>query len=239
MSYWLAPYYVLLASLDVVAACIACYVVFRVGKLYARIKASWLSFLVAGYALLAIALVASAVSYGMAASKEFWHNPGTRPHGPSWRHELTGWSYGIPPHWAYGAGGRGVSPFWAGIEALLLISYVLILASVVTGRVEVKGSEAPGVSGVALGLLGFGVAFGLGLNVVSATILLVAAVLVISSGRGVPSAGAGYLLLAVSHILEVLAIQYLSADLMLIAEGLRPAALLVIGVGVGVRGRHG
>ncbi len=239
MSYWLAPYYVLLASLDVVAACIACYVVFRVGKLYARIKASWLSFLVAGYALLAIALVASAVSYGIATSEEFWHTPGTHPHGPSWRHELTEWNYGVPPHWAYGAGGRGVSPFWVGIEALLLISYALILASVVTGRVEVKDSEAPGVSEVALGLLGFGVAIGLGLNIVSAIILLVAAALVISGGRGMPSAGVGYLLLAASHVLEVLAIQYLSADLMLVAEGLRPVALLVIGVGVGVRGRHG
>ncbi len=236
MSYWLAPYYVLLASLDVVAACIACYVVFRVGKLYARIKASWLSFLVAGYALLAIALVASAVSYGIATSKEFWHTPGTHPHVPSWRRE---WGYGIPPHWAYGVGGRGVSPFWVGIEALLLISYVLILASVVAGRVEVEGSEAPRVSGAALGLLGFGVAIGLSLNVVSVAILLIAAVLVISSGRGVPSAGVGYLLLAVSHILEALAVQYLSADLMLVAEGLRPVALLVIGVGVGVRRRHG
>jgi len=141
VSYWLAPYYVLLASLDVVATCIACYVVFRVGKLYARIKASWLGFLVVGYALLAIALAASAVSYGIAASEGFWHVSGTHPHGPSWRHELREWGYGVPPHWVYGAGGRGVSPFWVGIEALLLISYIFILASVVTGRVEVGGSE--------------------------------------------------------------------------------------------------
>jgi len=77
------------------------------------------------------------------------------------------------------------------------------------------------------------------LNAVCATILLVVAVLVISSWRGVPSAGVGYLLLAVSHILEALAVQYLSADLMLVAEGLRPAAPLVIGVGVGVRGGMG
>lgn len=239
MGYWLAPYYVLLASLDVVAACIACYIVFRVGRLYARFKASWLSFLLAGYALLAIALIASAISYGVATSEEFWHTPSMHPCGPSWRHELTEWGYGIPPHWAYGAGGRGVSPFWVGVEALLLISYALILASVVTGRVEVEGLKIPEASGVALGLLGLGVMVGLGLNVASVAILLVAAALVISGGRGVPSAGIGYLLLAVSHVLEVLAVQYLSADLMLVAEGLRPVALLVIGVGVGVRGRHG
>jgi len=110
---------------------------------------------------------------------------------------------------------------------------------VVTGRVEVEGLKIPEASGVALGLLGLGVMVGLGLNVASVAILLVAAALVISGGRGVPSAGIGYLLLAVSHVLEVLAVQYLSADLMLVAEGLRPVALLVIGVGVGVRGRHG
>jgi len=241
VGYWLAPYYMFLALLDVVAAFIACYVVFRIGKLYASIRESWLSFLVAGYALLAIALVASAISYGIATSEEFWHTPGTHPHGPSWHHETMEWGYGVPPHWAYGASGRGVSPFWVGIEALLLISYVLILASVLTGRVEVGESGIATRTNTVLGFvgLGLGIVVGLGLNIASAAVLLVAAALVVSEGKGIPSAGVGYVLLAVSHVVEVLAIQYLSADLMLIAEGLRPVALLVIGAGVGARGRHG
>jgi len=235
LGYWLAPYYVFLASLDIVAACIAWYVVFRVSKLYTHIKATWLSFLIAGYALLAVALMGSAISYWVATSEEFRYASAPHTPGPLWHRGVMGWCCRVPPHWAYGAG-HGVSPFWVGIEALLLVSYVLILASVLTGRVEVGGLSA---SVAAFGMFGIGMTLGLSLNVASVVILLVTAALVFSSGRGVPSAGIGYLLLALSHVLEVLAIEYLSADLMLVAEGLRPLALLVIGVGVGVRGRHG
>ncbi len=240
MSYWLAPYYTLLALLDVVAACIACYVVLRVGRLYTRLRALWLSLLVAGYALLAIALIASAVSYGVAMTGELWHVPGGMhaQHGPAWHRGVSEWQHNIPPHWGYGVGGRGVSPFWVGVNALLLTSYTLILASIITGRVETRNPDDIDIAGAALGVFGFGIMLGVGLNVACAVVLVVATFIILAEGH-VPSASIGYMLLTASHILEALAVHYVSADLMLIAEGLRPAALLVIGIGVGVRGRHG
>ncbi len=229
----LTAYYAVMAVADAVAAVIAAAIFLKVIKLYGKLGALWVLLLATGYIMLSVNFVVSALSYGVAsidaASASFGH-----------RHlgDTCFKGVGYPPHWPGYDKGLKMAPLWFPIEFMYVLSYLMIVISLVIsvrsyeGVNDLRPSEALGTS-APLATIAVTPVLYFGLNAAS-VILMVAAVAIIllEFWPKIPSSAIGYGLLASSHAIEIASLSFRSPELMLVAEVLRPIALFAIGAGM-------
>jgi hypothetical protein len=214
-----------LAVADLIATIIAIYIFVRLIKVSATAGATDAGLLAAGFLMLAIALSISAISYVWVPLGR-WGMMHDGTHGMHGMHmEGDGW----PMHWMMSPGGYIYShPLSLVVDILYLAAYAVILAGML---VSYRGFSGFGRASTAMAV---GVLIPLALAVNAASVILLLAIIaaIIMNYEKIPVPVVGYVILAMSHGLEILVIFGLPLETILAAEILKPLALLVIGLGL-------
>ncbi len=186
--------------LNIIALVIATVIVYRLYKLYKLIGLKNILILSLGYIVLAVGLALSAIA-GYFSYMDLLEHRGTQLLMLSTT--------------AYGYGYRVGTHAWSIIQLsgiVYAIAYALILVALIRGLEKIHYSALILVSPVVIG------------DIVS-TALLSAIVFV---HRGRIGGKVGYIILLLSHIIRLISAMLLLPQLLMLAEALRPIALLII-----------
>ena len=230
---------------DLLASIIALYIFFRLARLYIKLGEPYIGILSAGFLLMFMGLILSGFYY-ISAVNFVWQMQSQMPEWMWQMHKMMGehmWRW-MPEHWPMMAQNLNAVPIpWLGLRTILLIAYTLILASYITSRIELgnRGGVAEDANWSEEQNVGKLAAFAplpiapllVGINTVAFIVLVAILAIVYIVYRGArPEVILGYILLALSHLIEVLVAGNPSISLMLLSEALRPIALFSIAIGV-------
>ena len=229
----LTLYYAIMAVVDAAAAIIASIIFLKIIRLYGKLGTLWVLFLATGYIMLAVNFVVSAISYG-AASLNIVCVPLTHHH----QGDMGFKGMGYPLHWPGYNKSIKATPLWLQIEVMYVLSYAMIVTSLVLSVKSYEGAKPP-QSNDGLGAWAPLAAFAVtpllhfGLNAISVALMSAAvAIILLEFWPKIPSSTIGYGLLASSHVIEIVSLMLMSPELMLVAEIMKPVALFVIGAGM-------
>ncbi len=222
-------YYVVIAVLNAVAASIALVISLRTLTLYSKLRTDWSLLTSAGYMVLTINFVISSISYVMASASAArftaWHHSehmAEKPFATPWH----------PPHWPSYGDSIALTPLSIIVEVLYVIAYSLIFVAIATSLTSENSASYGGTGNYATMLVPAAMV-AVGLNAGSFIILTATvAIILFEFLPRVPTSAIGYGVLAASHAIEICSVLLASPQLMLVAEALRPIALVIVGAGM-------
>lgn len=222
-------YYVVIAVLNAVAASIALVISLRTLTLYSKLRTDWSLLTSAGYMVLTINFVISSISYVMASASAArftaWHHSEHMTEKPF----ATPWH---PPHWPSYGDNIALTPLSIIVEVLYVIAYSLIFVAIATSLTSENSASYGGTGNYATMLVPAAMV-AVGLNAGSFIILTATvAIILFEFLPRVPTSAIGYGVLAASHAIEICSVLLASPQLMLVAEALRPIALVIVGAGM-------
>ena len=243
--------YLLMSTVDLIAAVIAFYIFFRLVKTFIKTGILSIGLISFGFFLMFLSFTITSFFYSI-ASQQAWDMLG---HMPEWMRRMhhTMPSYMarmMPMHWPLMVEASGAFPIpWFGLRVLLLSSYVLILAGYLLSRIDVSREQGPEEQGVERGfvyaksipmiaLLPYS-SFLASVNLMSLAVLSLTVALLATLYKKVKTAVIlGFIALALSHLIEIILVAEPSVTVLIVSELLRPLAMFSIAVGVSNEGKE-
>ncbi len=227
----LSTFYLIMTTLDVLAALVALYIFYRLILVYLKLQLTGFLVLSLGFSVLFFSFMVSAGYYLNA----YYDYQSMIAYMPEWMRQMHGEMMRemgmMPAHWPHMMGMFQTGPSstsWFVVHLLFISSYLLILAGILSSRLSVTESQEN-----KLLLLGF-MPLVFSVNTIAVILLAVIIAVIHEMNRDrIPIVVVGYILLLFSHILESLASGTSILWVLVLSEILRPLALLSIAVGVG------